>query len=32
MTVPELCFVDEIDCQDLFDGQNKRERVLILSI
>lgn len=32
MTVPELCFVDEIDCQDLFDGQNKRERVLIFSI
>lgn len=32
MTVPELCFVDEIDCQDLFDGQNERERVLIFGL
>ena len=29
MTVPELCFVDEIDCRDLFDGENERERIVV---
>lgn len=29
MTVPELCFVDEIDCRDLFEGNNDRERIVI---
>lgn len=29
MTVSELCFVDEIDCQDLFDGENARERIVV---
>lgn len=32
MTTPELSFVDEIDCQDLFDGGNMRERILIFEI
>lgn len=32
MTVPELCFVDEIDCQDLFEGDNSRERIVIFEI
>ena len=32
MTVSELCFVDEIDCQDLFEGQNEREKVLIFEM
>lgn len=29
MTVPEFCFVDEIDCQDLFGGNDERERIVI---
>lgn len=29
MTVPELCFVDEIDCMDLFEGNNTRERIVV---
>lgn len=29
MTVPELTFYDEIDCADLFDEHNRRERVMI---
>lgn len=29
MTHPELIWVDEIDCRDLFDGGNPRECVLI---
>ena len=32
MTVQELCFVDEIDCRDLFDGQNPREKILIFEM
>lgn len=32
MTVQELCFVDEIDCRDLFDGQNLREKILIFEM
>lgn len=32
MTAPELMFVDEIDCQDLFDGANMRERILVFEI
>ncbi len=32
MTAPELMFVDEIDCQDLFEGKNGRERILIFEI
>lgn len=32
MTVQELCFVDEIDCQDLFEGRNEREKVLIFEM
>lgn len=32
MTVPELCFVDEIDCQDLFEGKNNRERIVIFEM
>lgn len=32
MTIPELEFWDEIDCKDLFDGENERERIVIFSI
>ena len=32
MTKDELMFVDEIDCMDLFEGENERERVLIFGI
>jgi len=32
MTRDELMFVDEIDCQDLFDGENERERILVFEI
>ena len=30
MTRDELMFVDEIDCRDLFPGEDPRERILIL--
>ena len=29
MTVEELTFLDEIDCRDLFSGDNPRERIVI---
>lgn len=32
MTMPELTFLDEIDCRDLFDGMDERERILIFEI
>lgn len=32
MTQDELMFVDEIDCMDLFEGKNERERILIFEI
>lgn len=32
MTVEELNFMDEIDCRDLFDGNNGRERILVFEI
>lgn len=32
MTRDELMFVDEIDCMDLFDGKNPREKILIFEI
>jgi hypothetical protein len=32
MTREELLFVDEIDCSDLFAGENMRERILIFEI
>ena len=32
MTKEELMFVDEIDCMDLFEGENDRERILIFEI
>jgi len=32
MADAELAFVDEIDCHDLFEGNNKRERILIFEI
>lgn len=31
MTVDELEFYDEIDCRDLFDGNDPRERIVIFS-
>ncbi len=32
MTVDELDFYDEIDCRDLFKGNDSRERILIFSL
>lgn len=32
MTVPELTFYDEIDCGDLFPGDDPREKILIFSL
>lgn len=32
MTRPELLFVDEIDCRDLFDGNDEREKILIFEV
>ena len=32
MTVEELEFLDEIDCQDLFEGKNHRERILVFQM
>ena len=32
MIKDELMFVDEIDCSDLFEGENERERILIFEI
>lgn len=32
MTQEELMFVDEIDCRDLFAGDDKREKILIFEI
>jgi predicted RNA methylase len=32
MTVDELEFYDEIDCSDLFEGNNSRERIMIFQI
>ena len=32
MTVDEMMFVDEIDCSDLFCGDNERERGMIFEI
>lgn len=31
MTVDILSFVDEIDCRDLFDGENPRERIMVFA-
>lgn len=31
-TVDELEFYDEIDCEDLFDGNNSRERIMIFRL
>lgn len=32
MTKDELMFVDEIECVDLFEGENERERILIFEM
>ena len=32
MTVDELVFSDEIDCRDLFPGENKRERIVVFEV
>ena len=32
MTVDELLFVDEIDCRDLFPGDDPRERIVVFEI
>lgn len=31
MPVDILSFVDEIDCRDLFDGENPRERIMVFA-
>ncbi|MBR6825391.1 MAG: hypothetical protein IKM59_02475 [Oscillospiraceae bacterium] len=32
MTVDELEFYDEIECEDLFDGNQNRERIMIFQL
>ena len=32
MTVEELMFLDEIDCIDLFPGENPRERIVVFEL
>ena len=32
MTVDDLMFVDEIDCRDLFEGNNQREKILVFEM
>ena len=32
MTVEELEFFDEIDCEDLFEGKDSRERIMIFTV
>lgn len=32
MTLDELMFVDEIDCRDLFPGDNPRERIMVFEM
>lgn len=32
MTKDELCFVTDIDCKDLFSGNNSRERIMVFEI
>jgi len=32
MSEQEFCFLDEIDCRDLFEGNNRRERILIFEV
>ncbi|MBE5957043.1 MAG: class I SAM-dependent methyltransferase [Lachnospiraceae bacterium] len=32
MTVDGVMFTDEISCQDLFDGENERERILVFEV
>ena len=32
MTVDDLMFVDEIDCPDLFEGNNQREKILVFEM
>ncbi|MBO5097339.1 MAG: class I SAM-dependent methyltransferase [Agathobacter sp.] len=32
MTVSELCFLDEIDCSDLFESNKNREKIMIFEM
>lgn len=32
MTMEELTFLDEMNCRDLFDGENSRERILVFEV
>jgi len=32
LTAPELLFLEEIDCRDLFEGNNERERIMIFEV
>ncbi|MBQ7955764.1 MAG: hypothetical protein IJ282_08430 [Lachnospiraceae bacterium] len=32
MAVDEVGFFDEIDCRDLFQGKNNRERIMVFAL
>lgn len=32
MNVDQVLFVDEIDCRDLYEGKDSRERILIFAL
>ena len=32
MTIDELVFYDEIDCDDLFDANKERERIMVFQL
>lgn len=32
MTVEELMFLDEVDCRDLFAGNDRRERIIVFEL
>ena len=32
MTVEQMAFFDEIDCRDLFDGEDERERIVVFQM
>ena len=32
MSANELSYIGEIECQDLFEGNNKRERIMVFEV
>lgn len=32
MTMDEMMFLDEVDCRDLFDGKDEREKILVFEL